>query len=110
MQTADIPKCIQLDHEGGSCGIVFEPDAEHKCSFPYNAYQWAEGMATEITIRFNTHRVIIRGQHLESLPEQLALQKVRWVKVAGRAAGMLSTALNGNAPIVDEITIEKTRE
>jgi hypothetical protein len=110
MQTNDSNKCIQLDREFVCPGIVFVLPQDRKCSFPYSAYMWSEGTETEVTIHFHTHRVVIRGQHLEQVPDYLASQQVRWVKTAGRATGLLSNALNSSAPFVDEITVEKTGE
>lgn len=100
-------KSVYVDREFASPGVVFEPLKEHKQSFPYSSFQWCEGNESEVVVMFSTHRVIIKGKRLDSLPDQFGWQQVRRVRQMGRADGLLAETGEAAGPIVGEISIEK---
>jgi hypothetical protein len=106
LQGIESGKSVQLDREFASPGVVFEPLKERKQSFPYSSFQWCEGNESEVIVMFATHRVIVKGKHLESLPDYFGWQQVRRVRQMGRAGGLLLETGDGAGPIVSEIKIE----
>src|SRR5437016_5424963 len=103
-------KSVILEREGISPGVVFEPLKEPQCSFLYGTYLWCAGNDQEATVMFTTHRVVLRGQHLESLPEYFGWQQVRRVRALVRAQSILTNLSEPTVPVVTEITIEQVRE
>jgi len=103
-------KSLQLEREFVSPGVVFEPLKGNRQSFLYGTFQWCAGNESEVVAMFTSHRVTIKGKHLDSLPEYFAWQQVRRVKVLGRAAEMLSHAGDPAVPIVTDIQIEEVKD
>lgn len=103
-------KSVQFDREFASPGVVFEPLKERKQSFPYSSFQWCIGNESEVTVKFTTHLVTIKGKRLESLPDYFGWQQVRRVRQMGRADGLLSETGEAAGPIVSEIKVEKIEE
>ncbi len=103
-------KSVQLDREFASPGVVFEPLKESKQSFPYSSFQWCTGNESEVLVMFTTHRVMIKGKRLDSLPDYFGWQQVRRVRQMGRADGLLSDTGESAGPVVSEIKIEKMED
>src|SRR5580658_5869993 len=92
-------KSVQLDREFASPGVVFEPLKEKKQSFPYSSFKWCTGNESEVTVVFTTHRVIIKGKRLDTLPDYFGWQQVRRVRQMGRADGLLSETGESAGPV-----------
>jgi hypothetical protein len=105
-----VEKSLHLERESVSPGVVFEPLKGCRQGFLYGTFQWCEGNESEVVVRFTTHRIMIKGKHLDPLPDYFAWQQVRRVKVLGRAEGMLSNAGDSPVPIVTDIQIEPVEE
>ena len=109
-KAAAVKKSVLLDQEFASPGVVFEPLKGRKISFLYGSYQWSEGEDNEVVVMFSTHRVILRGKRLGSLPDEFSGQKVRRVTALARADMMLAEAAELNHPIVTEIKIDRLND
>lgn len=105
-----VEKSLHLERESVSPGVVFEPLKGCRQSFLYGTFQWCEGNESQVMVMFTTHRVIIKGKHLDLLPDYFAWQQVRRVKVLGRADGMLSNNGETPVPVVTDIRIEAVEE
>lgn len=103
-------KSVQIDREFASPGVVFEPLKECKQSFPYSSFQWCEGNESEVVVMFATHRVLIKGKRLESLPDYFGWQQVRRVRQMGRADGLLLETGEAAGAVVSEIRIERLEQ
>ena len=109
-KAAAVKKSVILDHEFASPGVVFEPLKDLKMGFLYGSYQWSQASESEVVIMFITHRVILRGKRLGSLPDEFSGQKVRRVTALARADMMLAEAAELNHPIVTEIKIDRLND
>ena len=111
LEKAAAVKSIYLDVEFASPGVVFEPLKGSKRAFLYGSFQWCEGDDNEVAIMFSTHRVILRGKQLGTLPEEFSGQKVRRVCEVGRADTIRASATELKPPaIVTEIKIDRLND
>ena len=110
LEKAAAVKSIYLDQEYASPGVLFEPLKERKKGFLYGSFQWCEGDDSEVVVMFSTHRVILRGKRLGSLPEEFSGQRVRRVAAVGRADDMLADSAEVKNPIVNEIKIDRLKD
>jgi hypothetical protein len=110
LESITATKSVYLDQQFACPGIVFEPLKNRKHSFLYSTYLWSEGDESEVVVMFTTHRVIIKGNRLDRLPEDFSGQKVRRVCVLGRADSMLAENGDVKAPLVKEIIIDRVTD
>ena len=101
---------VLLDQEFATTGVVFEPLKDLKMGFLYGSYQWSQASESEVVIMFITHRVILRGKRLGTLPDDFGGQKVRRVTALPRADKMLAESLEVKSPIVEEIKIDRLND
>ena len=106
VSTPKAGRCVEIDRQYVSTGVMFEPLKGHRMFFYYSVIRWGDSDETELVIITDTHRVIVRGCRLGSLGDGFREQRVKIVRAVPKADQMLAEIGENDTPVVEEILIE----